>query len=174
MKIKNFIRSSAVAAIIALLCVSLVTLPTLGCPSQSTIASLTQTLGTAAANIATLEGNSALGAKLTVDTAAAVSAVTNWKSGSNATMAIEALSLVEDDLNLIPGTSQYTLLIDLAIGTVQSILAMLPQSTTAAAVRHTARRSIVITQPSPKTAKAFRHQWNEIIAVHPELTKAKL
>lgn len=174
MKIKNILRSTGLAGIVAALSLSIVTLPTLGCPSQSTIATLTQTLGTAAANIATLEGNATLGAKLTTDTASAVSAVTNWKSGSPATEAIEALSLVEDDLNLIPAASQYTLLIDLAIGTVQSLLAMLPQSTTAAAVRHTARRSIVITQPSPKTAKDFKKQWDEIIAVHPELAKAKL
>lgn len=146
--------------------------------SDTTIAKLTQTLGNAAASVATLEGNTALAAKLTTDTTAAVTAITNWKSGTPAAMAIEALNLVEDDLALIPGTSQFAPLIDLAIGTVESILALLPPSATAAVAAHTAaltkaRPHILLSLP-PKNEKQFKAQWNGIVAANPKLAQAKL
>ena len=43
-----------------------------GCNPQSTIAALTQTLGSASASVASIEGNTALAAQLTADTEAAV------------------------------------------------------------------------------------------------------
>lgn len=150
-----------------------------GCVAQSTIANLTAILGTSAASIAALEGNPVLAAKLTTDTAAAVSAVQNWKSGTPAQVVIEALNIVEDDLNLIPGTSQYAPLVFLAIGTVESILALLPQtspsdeglSTTRTVTAH---RSVVLTQPAPKSAKAFKAQWNNIVKANPSLAAAAI
>lgn len=133
-----------------------------GC-NQNEIGALANTLGTSAANIAKLEGNSALSAKLTADTAAAVSAIDNWKSGTPATDAIEALNLVEDDLQLIPGTSQYAPLIDLCIGTAESILDLLPQtpSATPAIAPHASRRVVKLDNP-PRTAKEFKKQFNAL------------
>lgn len=45
--------------------------------NQNTIAALANVLGTSAANIANLEGNSSLATKLTTDTAAAVTGIEN-------------------------------------------------------------------------------------------------
>lgn len=162
----------------ALLCALVLIIPNVGCTSQATIAALTSTLGNAASSIAALEGNADLAVKLKADTAAAVSAVTNWKSGTPASEAIEALNLVEDDLNLIPAASQYTPLIDLAIGTVESILALLPQSQTIATptlAAHTAahKRKVTLINP-PKTAKQFKAQWQNVINANPQLSNAAI
>lgn len=169
--LSHLFTTATYASIIALLCLSLVVLPTVGCVSSTTIAGLAQTLGTAAANIAAIEGNSTLGQKISIDTAAAVVAITNWKAGTSAQDAIEALSIVEDDLNLIPNTSQYAPLIDLAIGTVQTLLGLLPPSTVATARVH---RNVTLSHPAPKNAAAFKKQWNGIIAANPNLAPALL
>jgi hypothetical protein len=145
-----------------------------GCPSSSqTIASLVQVLGSSAASIASLEGNTSLAQKLQTDTAAAVVAVTNWKAGTVAQDVIEALNLVEDDLNLFPVLGAYGPLIDLAIGTIESILALLPQPAAPAAA-HVAHRAVHLNQPAPKTASAYKSQWNAIVASNPKLTAAKI
>lgn len=142
-----------------------------GCVSQTQIAQLTAVLGNDAAQIATLEGNPALGTKLKTDTAAAVLQVLAWKKGTSAEMAVEALTLVEDDLALFPQTSQYAPLIVLSLGTVQSILALLPQSP-AVALSH-ARASVRLSAPAPKTADEFRQQWNAICAANPGLANLR-
>lgn len=133
--------------------VALLLVPVLFCVAcnQSQIASLTNILGTSAANIATIEGNTALATKLTTDTAAAVAAVNAWKSGSPAQEAILALNIVASDLSLFPVTDKYAALIQIAIGTVQSILALIPGSTTAS-VAHVSQPLI--------TVKQFKANWN--------------
>lgn len=165
---KTIIRRTGIASALALMCLSVTVFPLLGCPQQSTIAALTQTLGNAAANLASLEGNPALGAKLQTDTTAAVTAINNWKSGTNAQMAIEALNLVADDLSLFPVTNQYAPLIDLAIGTVESILALLPQTPVPATKAAAHRRSVHLSNP-PKNAKEFKKTWNTIVSASPSL-----
>jgi hypothetical protein len=175
MKIKNLLKSLSIASITAALVFSLVILPTIGC-SSTTFADLTKTLGAAAVNIATLEGNTALSTQLTADTNAAVTAITNWKSGTPADDVIQALGIVEADLNLIPGTSQYAPLIDIAIATVQTILSMLPASTTASAAlsTHTHFRAVHLGHPAPANAKQFREQWNSVVAANPNLAAARI
>ena len=106
-------------------------------------------LGSTAASIAAIEGNPTLAAKLTTDTAAAVAAINAWKSGTPDSEVILALNLVEDDLNLFPSTGPYVPLIDLAIGTVESILALLPQSSSAIAP-HAVHRTVVLPFPCPE------------------------
>lgn len=156
-------------AIALVLCASLI-----GCPAQSTIASLTSILGSSASSIAALEGNSPLAQKIMTDTQAAVTAVQNWKSGTPAQEAIEALNLVEDDLNLIPAVGPYVALIDLAIGTVESILTLLPSPSVTANVRPAATRRQVVLPVPPKTASQYKAQWNAIVAQNPSLVSAKL
>lgn len=173
MKVREFFRSFSLASVIAALVLSLAVLPTVGCINQSQIAALTQVLGTSAQNIATLEGNTVLAAQLKADTAAAVTAIDNWKTGTPAATVIEALNIVEADLNLIPGTSQYIPLVDLAIATVQGILALLPQpAVPVPAVK--AVRTVNLGHPSPKTAKQFKQQWAAIIAANPSLAPAAI
>lgn len=167
-----------ISKLTVLLCVAALIIPNVGCTNQATIASLTATLGNAAASIAALEGNNDLAVRLKADSAAAQTAILNWKSGTPASEAIEALNLVEDDLNLIPAASQYTPLIDLAIGTVESILALLPQSQTVATpnlAAHTAahKRKVTLTNP-PKNAKQFKAQWQNVINANPQLSNAAI
>lgn len=136
----------------------------IGCPAQSVVADLVTTLGTASASLATLEGNTSLATKLTTDTAAASSAVLNWKKGSSATVAIEAMNLVMADLNLIPVAGPYAPLIDLALVTAESIIATLnPTAVTARTFSN-----------APRTSKAFKQKWNAAVATNPALAKAAL
>lgn len=154
---------------------SFLALTLIGCPAQNTIASLIAILGNSTATIAALEGNDALAQKLRTDTAAAVVAVTNWKSGTPAQEAIQALNLVEDDLNLLPMLGPYGPLIDLAIGTTEAILALLPQSVTAPAARTASpRRAVHLNQSAPKSARQYKAQFNAIVASNPALSAAKI
>jgi len=133
-------------------------LPMQGCTNQTTVAALVTTLGNAASAIAALEGNSTLATKLKADTAAASTAVLNWKNGTPAQSVVEALTIVEDDLNLIPIGSRYTPLVTLALGTVISIIQILnPGSTPVAAAR--GRRTVILAH-APKDSKQFKAQWN--------------
>lgn len=130
-----------------------------GCtPSKAGLIALTNTLSNAAEQVATLEGNTALAATLKTDTAAAVAAINGWTNGTPAQNVIQALNILEDDLNLIPAASPYSSLIDIAIGAVEGILALLPSSTTAS---HAVHRSVILTQPAPKTSAEFKKQWNQ-------------
>jgi hypothetical protein len=164
---RKFLQSSAATALV-LASPAFIT----GCNSN-TIAELVQVLGNSAASIASLQGNTALAQKLKTDTAAAVVAVTNWKSGSPTQMIIEALNLVADDLNLFPQIGPYAPLIDLAIGTVESILALLP-APVAPVAPHATRRTVTLAQPAPKTAKAYKAQFNAIVAGNPALASAEI
>jgi TctA family transporter len=155
----------AVQSLIAVLILGMLA-PLTGCPSQSQVAALTQVLGNDSAQIAALEGNPALAAQLKADTAAAVVAVNNWKKGTNSQMAIEALNIVIADLNLIPNVGPYAALITFAVGTAQSILALLQPASAMTTPR------VKLSQPAPQTAKEFQKQWKAIIAANPQLKAA--
>lgn len=148
---------------------------TTGCTSQQTIASLIATVGTATASLETLEGNATLAAKIKTDTAAATLAVTNWKSGSPVQDVVEALNLVQDDLNLLPLAGPDVALVDLAIGTVQEILNLLPSApvTVSTSLKASPRRQVHLTK-TPKKAEDFKKQWNAIASTNPTLSSAVL
>lgn len=134
--------------------------PMTGC-NTSTVAALVTTLGNASASIAALEGDSALAATLQKDTAAAAAAVANWKQGTPAQDVVQALQLVQADLSLFPLTSVYAPLIDLALGTVVSIIEIVDPNAvpvTANVAGHQVR--IVHLANPPKNAKQFSAQWN--------------
>jgi hypothetical protein len=141
----------------------------IGCPSQSTTAALVAILGNAVASVAALQGNSELASKLQTDTQAAVTAVQNWKQGTPAQDAIQALNLVESDLNLFPQLGPYAPLIDLAIGTTESIIALLPSNVATPAVAH---RSVSLQAPAPKSAAEFKANWNTIVSTTPSISKS--
>lgn len=158
-------------------------LPLAGCNAQQTGAELVTALGTAVASLETIEGNSVAAVKVQTDTTAAAAAFTNWKAGTPAQDVIEALNLVEDDLNLLPVSPQDQALVDLGIGVVDELLALLPApaSTVQPAVY---RGSVQMLQASDvkhrhpklkkpvKSVKEFKKQWNAIVATHPELKAA--
>jgi hypothetical protein len=134
------------------------------------------TLGTAASSIAALEGNTALAAKLTTDTAAAAAAVKNWKQGTPAQNAIQALNLVIDDLDLICPAGgpcgPYAALIALALGTAESIIALLNPTAQTYGTRAQVRKVNLPYYPS--TAKDFKTQWNGICSTDPALASAAI
>ena len=171
-------RQNPLAAWAAIALLFLATLPMTGCPAQTTLAALTNTLGTAAASIATLEGNTALAAKLQADTAAAATAIQNWKSGTNAQMAVEAINIVIDDLNLICPVGgicgPYGPLIVLALGTAQSIIAILNPTATPNAAKVGPNARVNLGHPAPKTAAEFKAQWNGIAQSDPALASLVL
>lgn len=140
-----------------------------GCESQQTIADLINTLGSAAVQLATYESNPTLAAKLQADVAAASQAVLGWKKGTPGDMVVEALNLVEDDLNLFPMAGPYVPLIDLAIITVEQILISLklatpvtggPKSVGAPATQH--RRRVITGYKAPKNSKEFKEKWDSL------------
>lgn len=166
------LRSITATILSAVLLVSSV-----GCSAQATISSLTATLGNAAAQVATIQGNTVLAAQLTADTAAAVSAINNWKSGTPADNAIQALGIVESDLSLIlsqlpPAAQAYGSLISLAIVTAESIIALLPKTPVPAGASAAPMARAVVNYNGPKNSKDFKKQWNAIVANHPEISKA--
>lgn len=168
---RAFLKSSSAATLLS-------TLPFIAGFScnKTDIAALVQVLGNSASRLAALQGNTSLAAKLLVDTGAAVTAIDNWKQGSPADMVIEVLNLVVDDLNLFPVLGPYGPLIDLAIGTAEAILAVLPHgiATANVAAPHGTRRPVTLAQPAPKDAKAYKARWNALVAGNPTLASAKI
>lgn len=155
------------------------------CSSQQNISELVGVLGNAVAAVAAAENNPTLAAKLKVDTQRASTQILNWKNGSPAQDAIEALNLLQDDLDLIPAASPYIALVDIGIGAIDAILAQLPQGKpspaspansflsaegAAAATEQVGHqhRHPALAKPAPKNAKEFKKQWNALVKAHPE------
>jgi len=136
------------------------------CLTNTALSGLVTVLGNATASIAAIEGNTALATQIKTDTAAASAAVLAWKSGTPAQDAIEALNIVEDDLNLIPMSGAYVALVDLGIGTIESILAMLPASTPASVNAGHPRRSVTPVHVTKwgDSSREFKDRWNKIVA----------
>jgi hypothetical protein len=125
---------------------------------------LTSTLGNAAASIAVIEGNTTLAAQLQTDTAAAVTAIQNWKSGTPAQNVVAALNIVIQDINLICANGicgSYEPLIVLALGTVQSIIAIVDPGATPAEAKVGPNARVHLAY-YPVNAKDFKTQWNNI------------
>ena len=152
--------------IVLALASTLLLMGTVACVSQSTLATLVTVLGNATSSIAAIEGTTSLATQIKADTAAASSALLNWKKGTPAQEAIQALNIVEDDLNLIPATGPYVALIDLGIGTVESILELLPQSNTTLKKSTVRRRSVAAVKIGrwENPGKEFKEHWNKIVA----------
>ena len=138
----NVIKYLVVTALC--LCLSLM-LGLNACTSQTTLSALVTTLGNASAAIATLEGNAALGKQLQADTSVAAAAILAWKSGSAATEVIQALNIVQADLNLIPYIAPYSALIDIGIATVDEIITIVTGAS-----------------PTPPPASALRGERQEV------------
>jgi hypothetical protein len=178
------------SAVIVALLVSSLALTTTGCTpqeEQQTVVSLTTSLVTALTTLENIEGNPVLAAQLQKDGAAVISAEANWKSGTPAQDVIEALGIVQADINLLPVSTQDQELVDLGIGLVDQILALLPVPAPgvvpARAILSTAVYATQGTTPlfrHPKLAKPikdekdFKKRWNALVKKHKELAGAKL
>lgn len=175
------------AAIVALLCATLVMTGCTPQEEQQTVVSLTTSLSTALVTLENIEGNPASAAKLQTDFAAVISAEANWKSGTPAQDVIEALGIVQADINLLPVSTTDAELVDLGIGLVDQILALLPvPAPVVSPAGVTLTNAVYVTgfaKPQlrhPKLAKPikdekdFKKRWNAIVKKHKELAGAKL
>lgn len=138
---------------------------TTSCFSQSTLSELVTTLGNTGASIASIEGDSSLATKLQADTAAASTAILDWKKGSSATEVLEAINVVTDDLSIIPISDPTTLaLVDLALGTVSSIIDIIDSEAGPAAISAFHVNRIVTLKNPPKTRNGYIKQFKAIAA----------
>lgn len=159
---RHFLQSA-----LSLSAVSLVTFPELGCTiNTQELANLAQTLGNASVNVANLEGNPALAAKLTAATSTAVTSIVNWKSGTATNDVIQAIGILEETLSLFPVIGPYVPLIDLALGTIQTILSLIPPPTVTQVVAARNIRTVHLAHAPKKTAD-FKKQWNAIVVANP-------
>jgi hypothetical protein len=167
-----------VAVITAALCISLISLSTAGCTSTTTIADLIAVVGTSVASLEALEGNTAIVSQIQTDTATATKQVLAWKSGAPTQDVIAALNLVEDDLNVLPVSSQDQALVDLAIGTVDQILTLIPATPASpipgATVANIVHRPIVLTAKAPADAKSYKKTWNQLAAKNSNTLSAQI
>jgi hypothetical protein len=169
-------RVTAVITMICMwACLLPVTVSTTGC-NQNTIAALVGTLGNAASAIAVVEGNTTLAAQLKTDTAAAVTAITNWKQGTPSQNALQTLNIVIDDLNLICPANDptnicgpYGPLVALALGTAESIIAILAPSATTFGVHGDVQKTNLGYYPT--NSKDFEKQWNAYCVTSPALAQ---
>lgn len=138
-----------------------------GCPQQNQVAALVGIAGTAIASLETIEGNTDRAAQIQQDFNLAQTAVLNWKTGSPTEDVAQALLLVQNDLSLLPVSVRTQAYIELALGTVQSILDLFPATTQPAfaVTAKVARVQIV----APKTAAEFKKSWNAIGGIAPPL-----
>jgi len=125
-----------------------------GCPSQNQTAALVGVAGTAIASLEAIEGHTDAAAKIQTDFAAAQSAVLHWKAGTPTEDVSQALQLVESDLNLLPVSEKDRAYVELAVGTVQSVLDLFP----GAVAPHIAVAGSV----APKTVDEFKAEWNAL------------
>lgn len=173
---KSFRKHAFTAFVCA--CATFLVVPTIGCNTQATIAELITTVGGAVSSLESIEGNTALAQKVQADTAAASTAVLNWKSGTASQDVIAALNLVEDDLSLFPVSGTDSVLIDLAIGTVEEIITEVtgntPSPVAAPATRKSARINMVPANTHIKNAKDFRSAWNGIVATDSRFSKVAI
>jgi hypothetical protein len=176
---KSRLGNSWIGGVIAALCLSIAVAPISGCNKvqQDTVATLAQTLGNAAAQVSSLEGNPALATQITTDTNAAVQAITTYVPGTSASQTvIQLINVVMADLSLVPVIGPYAGLIDLALGTAEALIAAFSAKTnTPVATGQTAThiRAVHLTN-APKTRKDFVNQWNSIVKANPQLAPALL
>jgi hypothetical protein len=150
-----FLTTASAAAFISAMPLSLS-----GCGSvnKNTLAGLAQTLGNAIANLATILGKTDIAAQVTQYTTQLVTDIKNWTPGSTTQDIILAIADLEDAINLIPVTPEIQGLIELALGTIQGILAFFPSAV--AAVQARTKAPTVHLAKVPKDSKTFSTAWN--------------
>lgn len=175
-----FLKSSTATVSLAFLTPGLT-----GCGkvNQTTLAGLVLTLGNAVSALEVIEGNSELAAIIKNDTSVLANDIQNWIPGTTDQIIIEAIGLVEKDLNLLPINAGDVALIDLALGTLQGILAFFPIQASAVANSKAVRASAkpirqVHLDKVPRKASEFSSQWNatyrKYVGDHPSIAGADI
>lgn len=117
-------------------------LPALQGCSSATVATFVATIAKYAAQLATYFGSTSIAAQITALAATIATDIANWQNGSAATDAIQALTLLASLVNQIPIAAPYAVLIDLILGAISGLLALLPQSVAVALVRDKTGRTV--------------------------------
>jgi alpha-L-arabinofuranosidase len=176
MNIKNLVKSSSLASVVAVLCISLTVFPMVGCSSQVIAANLVATLGNTVTAVETIEGNTAVSNTINLDTQAAVTAIQNWQVGTPTQDIDQALNLVLNDLKLVPISVSTTdqALIALGISTVEELLT---DYTPVASGAFNAENVKVVNVSNAKLKtlnKNFKAHVNDIVAHDPSRASLKL
>jgi hypothetical protein len=144
----------------------LVTLTTIGCGSTSkaTIVGLAQILGNAVANLATILGNTAIATQITQYTTQLVNDINAWTPGGTTQDIILVITDLENAISLIPVTPEIQGLIELALGTIQGILAFFPSAAAMATeIAAKTKAKQVHLAKFPKDAPTFKIAWNSLV-----------
>ena len=134
---------------------SICCLPLLQGCSPDTAAAFVTTIAKYAAQLASYFGAAPLAGQLTAVAAKIATDIARWQSGGAASDAIEAINDMIDLVNAIPVLAPYTVFIDLILGALSGLLALLPAPAAAVADKIAAshmqtgsRRALV---PTPYT-----------------------
>lgn len=120
-------RRAAMKAVAA----SVLVLNLAGC-SPDTVAAFVKTIGTLAAQLATYFGAADVAAQLVAAAATVATDIAEWQSGSAAADAVQAINDMIDLVDAIPVRGPYTVFLDLLLGALSGLLALLPASAYAA------------------------------------------
>jgi hypothetical protein len=136
-------------------CLTVLMLPIIGC-STDTIATFVNLIANYASQLATYFGAGSIASQITALAGTIASDISSWQSGvSSGQAAINALNDLEDLINQIPAAASYQVLIDLILGAVAGLLALLPAPLASQAVRaqpNVTRRAVTPT-PYPDASK---------------------
>jgi hypothetical protein len=154
-------RSLATVATMALAGTGLTGCTVLAKVNQSVLGTLLSAVESGVTSLLTYLGNSSAAQEAQTLFNTAINEVKSWVSGTPATVVIEALNAAVAFVAVIPGISQYAALVQLIVGTVDSIISLFSaNSPTTAAIRpRTAVATVTLTNP-PRKASEFRSQWN--------------
>jgi hypothetical protein len=112
---------------------SICCLPLLQGCSPDTVAAFVTTIARYAAQLASYFGAGSLASQLTAVAGKIATDIASWQSGGAATDAIEAINDMIDLVNAIPVAGTYTVFIDLILGALSGLLALLPAPAAAVA-----------------------------------------
>lgn len=148
-----------------------------GCSTQNTLAGLATTLGNAAASLATDLGNTTLATEILTSAAKVSATIAAWTPGTSAALISEAITLLQNNLNLIPAITPYVGLVDIALSAIQSIIAFVTSKSPALAAMlkapHTVR-VLTYTGKAPKDALSFKAVWNKQAALDARTVKLEI
>jgi hypothetical protein len=139
--------------------------------SQQSLAVLAQTLGTSMASLASLLGSSTIAAKINSITTAVVADIQSWVKGSPTDDIIQLLGDLETQIGLIVSNSVVVAaLIELALGTIQGILAAFPPAAAAVMARTKGVRVVKLAKV-PHVRSEYAAQFNAIVQNDPKFAK---
>jgi phosphohistidine swiveling domain-containing protein len=130
--------------------------------NQSTLAALVTAVGQGIVNLLTFLGNTTAASQVEGYINTAVNDITSWTPGTVATEVINALNDVAAFISAIPGLGAYAALISLAVGTIDSVIALFTQNSPAPPTTAIRPRTVpVVNLPgAPTKASQYESVWN--------------